>query len=81
MVHGLSCPEACGIFPGQGWNLCLLHWAGRFLSTEPPGSPGTSVSTTQVYPLYCQPIKRVPRAPRLHHWYKKGILYILVFAP
>ena len=25
MVHGLSCPEACGIFPDQGLNLCLLH--------------------------------------------------------
>ena len=23
---GLGCPVACGIFPGQGANLCLLHW-------------------------------------------------------
>ena len=22
----LSCPEACGIFPGQGSKLCPLHW-------------------------------------------------------
>ena len=25
VVHGLSCSAACGIFPGQGSNLCLLH--------------------------------------------------------
>ena len=23
--HGLSCSEACGIFPDQGSNPCLLH--------------------------------------------------------
>ena len=26
VVNRLSCSAACGIFPGQGWNLCLLHW-------------------------------------------------------
>ena len=25
-AHGLSCSEACGIFPDQGSNLCPLHW-------------------------------------------------------
>ena len=25
VVHGLSCPMACGIFLNQGLNLCLLH--------------------------------------------------------
>ena len=25
VVNGLSCSTACGIFPDQGWNLCLLH--------------------------------------------------------
>ena len=25
-VHGLSCSIACGIFPDQGSNSCLLHW-------------------------------------------------------
>ena len=24
VVHGLSCPAACGIFPDQGLSLCLL---------------------------------------------------------
>ena len=26
VMHKLSCPEVCGIFPDQGWNLCPLHW-------------------------------------------------------
>ena len=26
VAHGLSCPAACGIFPVQGSNPCLLHW-------------------------------------------------------
>ena len=26
VTHGLSCSTACGIFPDQGLNLCLLHW-------------------------------------------------------
>ena len=25
VAHGLSCPTTCGIFLGQGFNLCLLH--------------------------------------------------------
>ena len=30
VVHGLSCPVACGVFLGQGWNLCPLHWQVDF---------------------------------------------------
>ena len=26
VVQGLGCPLACGIFPEQGSNPCLLHW-------------------------------------------------------
>ena len=26
VAHRLSCSKACGIFPGQGLNLCPLHW-------------------------------------------------------
>ena len=35
VVHGLGCSTARGIFPDQGSNLCLLHLAGRFFTTEP----------------------------------------------
>ena len=26
LAYRLSCSVACGIFPNQGLNLCLLHW-------------------------------------------------------
>ena len=26
VAHRLSCSAACGIFPDQGLNPCLLHW-------------------------------------------------------
>ena len=26
VAYRLSCSPACGIFPDQWWNLCLLHW-------------------------------------------------------
>lgn len=35
----LSCPEACGMFPGQGWSPYPLHCQGRFLTTGPLGKP------------------------------------------
>ena len=36
-VDWLSCPEACGIFPGQKLNLCPLEWKLGVLSTGPLG--------------------------------------------
>ena len=26
MLHGLSCPATCEIFPDQGLKLCSLYW-------------------------------------------------------
>ena len=39
MAYGLSCSMACGIFLDQAGNLCLLHLAGGFFTTESPGKP------------------------------------------
>ena len=39
VVHGLTCPEACGIFPDLGLNLCLLHWQADSLPWSHQGSP------------------------------------------
>ena len=36
---GLSCSVACGIFPDQGWNLCLLHWQADCLPLSHQGRP------------------------------------------
>ena len=38
-MRGLSCSSACGIFPDQGSNLCLLHWQEDSLLLAPPGKP------------------------------------------
>ena len=37
----LHCSTACGIFPGQGSNPCLLNWQADFFTTERPGSPAS----------------------------------------
>ena len=54
VAHGLRCPEACGIFPDQGWNPCLLHWQADSLSLSHQGRP-----TTDFYKegLLCQDLK------------------------
>ena len=37
--RGLSCSEACGIFPDQGLNLCPLHWQADSYPLHHQGSP------------------------------------------
>ena len=39
VAHGFSSSAACGIFPDQGSNLCLLHWQAELFTTELPGEP------------------------------------------
>ena len=39
LVHRLSCPKACGIFPDQGSNLCPLHWQADSYPLYHQGSP------------------------------------------
>ena len=38
-VHGLSCSAACGIFPDQGLNPCLLYGQADSLPLSHQGSP------------------------------------------
>ena len=38
-MHGLTCSEACGIFPHQGLNPRLLHWQADSLPLSHQGSP------------------------------------------
>ena len=38
MAHGFSCSTACGIFPDQGLNLCLLYWQVDYLPLSYQGS-------------------------------------------
>ena len=37
VVHGLSCPVACGIFLNQGSNPCPLSWQVYSQPLDPPG--------------------------------------------
>ena len=48
MAHRLSCSLLCGIFPGQGLNLCPLHWQADSLPLDHQGSP-TVVLTDHTY--------------------------------
>jgi len=43
IVVALS-PAACGTFPDQGSNLCLLHWQVDLLSLNHQGSPSEETS-------------------------------------
>ena len=43
VAHGLSCYKACGIFPDQGLNLCLLHWQVASHPLYHQGSPTISL--------------------------------------
>ena len=54
VVHGLSCCIACGIFPDQGSDPCLLHWQADSLHTEPPGKPSLCFQVTNTL---CMPAK------------------------
>jgi len=40
VARGVSCSMACGIFPDQELNLCLLHWRTGSLPLSCQGSPG-----------------------------------------
>ena len=43
-AHGLSRPAACGIFPGQGSNLHLLHCKAESLLLSHQGSPQFTIA-------------------------------------
>ena len=43
VTHRLSCSTACGIFPDQGLNHCLLHWQLDSLSLSHQGNPNKSI--------------------------------------
>ena len=46
VLHRLSCSSECGIFRGQGLNLCLLYWQ---VDSYPQGFIESSVGKEAVY--------------------------------
>ena len=59
VAHVLSRSAAWRIFPDQGLNPCLLHWAGGFLSTGPPGKSSMDFLIDNRYDC-------LPLAPRIY---------------
>ena len=47
----VACSPACGIFPHQRRNQCVLHWQADFLTTEPPGKPPFNILKHKIYRL------------------------------
>ena len=43
VAHGPSCSAACGIFPDQGSNPCLLHWQAGSQPLHHQGSPRKNI--------------------------------------
>ena len=52
-MQGLSCTAACGIFPHQGSNLCLLHWQADSSLLSHQGSPLIILHSKISCPKYC----------------------------
>ena len=63
VAQGLGCSSACGIFPDQGWNPCLLHWQMDSLPLSHQGSPPHPVFISQpsvfFTSVYSQPHFRI----------------------
>ena len=65
VAHGLSCSSACGIFPDQRSNPCLLHWQVDSLPLSHQGSPvyiyaTATAKSLQSCPTLCDPIDCSP---------------------
>ena len=68
VVHRPSCSLACGIFPGQGSNPCLLHWQADSLLLNHQGNPKITYSFQFVHVYYRRVIKyRKATETTFHH--------------
>ena len=47
VAHRLSCSSACGVFPDQGLNPCVLHWQVDSLPLSNQGSPDVDHSCSR----------------------------------
>ena len=54
VAHGLSCSAACGIFPDQGSNPCLLHWQADSQPLCHQGSPNASIFIDEFILMVCK---------------------------
>ena len=59
VAHTLSCCMACEVFPGQGSNLCLLHWQVNSLPLSHQGSPWAKFLTSLFSSVKCNHNKSI----------------------
>ena len=62
MVHGLNCSTACGVFPAQGSNPCLLHWQADSQPLCHQGSPMVSCRNSYISWLLPYLFRAVPQS-------------------
>ena len=74
VVNDLSCSMACGVFPGQGSNPCLLHWQVSLL----PGKPYLFLT---VWALHCGARASLVAVCGLSHPMACGIFILLPGIP
>ena len=74
VVHWLSCSAACGFFPDQGSNPCLLHWQADSLLLSHRGNPLRFFFMSSVIQNYIVSLKEVTKT--IHKlFYFKFIYY------
>ena len=74
-THGLSCPEACWIFPDQGFNPGPLHWPVDSLPLDHQGSmPSSSILSSNTEGLHNVPF------PKTLCYFFTSLSYILFFS-
>ena len=69
VAHGISCSTACGIFPDQRSNSCLLHWQADSLPLSHQGSPPyvlVKVSVAWSCLTLCDPVDGSPPGSSVH---------------
>ena len=66
MVHRLSCSKACGVFPDQGSNQCLLHWQVYSLLSSHPGSPSPDPLILKLFAFLGQIVLDLPEDECFH---------------
>ena len=91
VAHGLSCSAACGIFPDQGSNPCLLHGQEDSLPLSHQGSPIQPffICDSGLVELNCRNPSDLAKVDRFKSWHSLSdelcdlahVLYLWVSAP
>ena len=73
VVHWLSCSVACGFFPDQGSNPCILHWKADSLLLSHQGNPLRFFFMSFVIQNYIVSLKEVTKT--IHKLFYFKVIY------